>query len=166
MLEGQIVTDLKEACLRVEAGAKALGLGIEVRQMEQSTRTAEEAAAACGCAVGQIVKSLVFRGKRSGKPYMLLVSGANRVDEKGVAAAIGEPLLRPDAQFVRDVTGFAIGGIPPFGHAERLETYIDEDLLGHETVWAAAGTPESVFAVRPRELAARIPARIIRVRRE
>jgi prolyl-tRNA editing enzyme YbaK/EbsC (Cys-tRNA(Pro) deacylase) len=156
--------DLKAACRRVEAGARALGLEISVLQMTQSTRSAEEAAAACGCDVAQIVKSLVFRGKSSGRSIMLLVSGANRVDERGVAASIGEGVRRPDAQYVRDVTGYAIGGIPPFAHAELLATFMDEDLLAHATVWAAAGTPESVFEIAPGRLADAVKARVIRVK--
>jgi prolyl-tRNA editing enzyme YbaK/EbsC (Cys-tRNA(Pro) deacylase) len=157
-------SSLKPAAQRVEAAARALGLDIRVRSMSQSTRTAEDAAAACGCAVGQIVKSLVFRGKTSGKPYLLLVSGANRVDEKAVAKVTGEPLSRPDAQFVRDVTGYAIGGIPPIGHATHIPTYMDRDLLGYEIVWAAAGTPESVFAVAPSALKEKAGATVIDVR--
>lgn len=144
---------LKEAAERVQAGARALGLEVTVVEMSQSTRTAEEAAAACGCAVGQIVKSLVFRGKTSGTPYLLLVSGANRVNEKAVGRTIGEALTRPDAEFVRGVTGYAIGGIPPLVHKSPLKTYIDRDLLAFATVWAAAGTPESVFEVAPGRLA-------------
>ena len=97
--------------------------------MTAPTRTAEEAASACGVTVGQIVKSLVFSGADSGKPYLLLVSGANRVNEKGVAAHLGEKLKRPDADAVRALTGYAIGGIPPFGHATPLATYMDRDLL-------------------------------------
>lgn len=154
---------LKPAAQRFEAAARALGLDIKVHTMSQSTRTAEEAAAACGCSVGQIVKSLVFRGKTSGKPYLLLVSGANRVNEKEVAKLIGEPLQRPDAQYVRDITGFAIGGIPPLAHASRLATYMDRDLLGYEVVWAAAGTPESVFPVAPSELRDKANAEVIEV---
>ena len=143
--------------------AGRLGLTVRVVERTQSTRTAEEAAAACGCAVGQIIKSLVFRGKDSGRPVLLLVSGANRVDQKGVAAVIGEALDRPDAAFVREVTGFAIGGIPPFGHAQPLPTWIDQDLLQYETVWAAAGSPEAVFEVDPRRLAEVIGAVVIDV---
>lgn len=154
---------LKPAAQRVEAAARALGLDIRVRTMSQSTRTAEEAAAACACTVGQIVKSLVFRGKETGKPYLLLVSGANRVNEKAVARIIGEPLQRPDAQYVRDITGFAIGGIPPLGHASRLATYMDRELLQYEIVWAAAGTPESVFPVAPAELRDKAEAEVIEV---
>ncbi|HEX8165862.1 MAG TPA: YbaK/EbsC family protein [Beijerinckiaceae bacterium] len=156
-------TSLPPSALKVQEAADRLGLSIAVRAMPQSTRTAEEAAAACGCDVGQIVKSLVFAGKASGAPYLLLVSGRNRVDEKGVAAAVGEALARPDAQRVRDWTGFAIGGIPPFGHATAMPVFVDEDLLGFDTVWAAAGTPSAVFAVEPKALAQAIGAKVIRV---
>ena len=117
------MSELKPAAQRVQDALRAKGLDCQVRHMPQTTRTAEEAAAACGCAVGQIVKSLVFRGADSGKPYLLLVSGANRVDEKAVAAASASRCSRPDAQYVRDVTGFAIGGIPPLGHDTPLATY-------------------------------------------
>jgi prolyl-tRNA editing enzyme YbaK/EbsC (Cys-tRNA(Pro) deacylase) len=131
--------------------------------MQASTRTAEEAARACGCAVGQIVKSLVFRGKQSSSPYLLLVSGANRVNEKGVAKAIGEALTRPDAQYVREVTGYAIGGIPPLGHDTPLKTFIDRALAQYDVVWAAAGTPAAVFPVEPQLLAAATKAETIDV---
>lgn len=156
--------ELKPAPLRVQKSADGLGLAVRVVEMAQSTRTAEDAAAACGCAVGQIIKSLVFRGRQSGKPVLLLVSGANRVDQAGVAAAIGEALDRPDATFVREVTGFAIGGIPPFGHAQSLPTWLDEDLLKYETVWAAAGSPEAVFEVDPRRLAEVTGATVVNVK--
>lgn len=157
------MSELKPAPRRVQQSADGLGLSVRVVQMAQSTRTAEEAAAACGCAVGQIIKSLVFRGKQSGKPVLLLVSGSNRVDQAGVAAVIGEALDRPDAAFVREVTGFAIGGIPPFGHAKPLPTWFDKDLLQYATVWAAAGSPEAVFEVDPRRLAEAIGATVIGV---
>jgi prolyl-tRNA editing enzyme YbaK/EbsC (Cys-tRNA(Pro) deacylase) len=155
--------ELKPAARRVQAAIDAKGLGGKVRHMPQSTRTAEEAAAACGCAVGQIVKSLVFRGATSGKPYLLLVSGANRGNEKAVAGRIGEALKRPDADYVRSVTGFAIGGIPPLGHDTPLDTFMDEALLAFEEVWAAAGTSDAVFPVAPRRLAEATGARIIAV---
>src|SRR5581483_4640412 len=148
------VTTLPDSAQRVQKAADLLALDIAVREMAQPTRTAEEAAAACGVTVGQIVKSLVFLGAQSGKPYLLLVSGVNRVDEKGVAAHLGEALVRPDANKVRDLTGYAIGGIPPFGHATAIATYIDRDLLGYDVVWAAAGTPRAVFAVDPKKLQA------------
>jgi prolyl-tRNA editing enzyme YbaK/EbsC (Cys-tRNA(Pro) deacylase) len=154
---------LAASALKVRKAAEKLGLAIAIREMPQSTRTAEEAAAACGCDVAQIVKSLVFAGKASGRPYLLLVSGRNRVDEKAVASIIGEALTRPDAQKVRDWTGFAIGGIPPFGHATALPALIDADLLEHEVVWAAAGTPNAVFSVEPKALAHAVGGKIIKV---
>ncbi len=149
---------------RFVKAAKELGLDVALKEFSESTRTAEDAAAACGCDVGQIVKSLVFQGKRSKKPYMLLVSGRNRVDQKGVAQVIGEPLDRPDGQFVRVLTGFAIGGIPPVGHDTPLKTYIDEDLLQYDLIWAAAGSPNSVFPTEPKQLAEVAKAEVIRVK--
>lgn len=154
---------LKPAAQRVQAAADALGLEIAVLELTQSTRTAQEAAAAAGCDVAQIVKSLIFQGDETGAAYLLLVSGANRVNEKAVSADVGEKLVRPDAQFVRDVTGFAIGGIPPFAHAERLATFIDQDLLAHPQVWAAAGTPNALFCVAPDALVEATGAKVIAV---
>jgi prolyl-tRNA editing enzyme YbaK/EbsC (Cys-tRNA(Pro) deacylase) len=146
------MSELPASAKRVQDVAAALGLSIEVREMAESTRTAEEAAAACGVTVGQIVKSLVFSGATSGKPYLLLVSGSNRVNEKGVAAHLGEKLKRPDAEAVRALTGYAIGGIPPFGHDTPLATYMDRDLLAYDVIWAAAGTPKAVFRTEPATL--------------
>jgi prolyl-tRNA editing enzyme YbaK/EbsC (Cys-tRNA(Pro) deacylase) len=147
----------------VDEAAKNAGLDIEIRLMDASTRTAEEAAAACGCEVGQIVKSLVFQGKESGKPVLLLVSGANRVKENAVAREIGEKIVRPDADFVRDKTGFAIGGIPPLGHSQPLETWFDKALLQYGIVFAAAGTPNAIFAVDPAKLLAACGGKAIAV---
>jgi prolyl-tRNA editing enzyme YbaK/EbsC (Cys-tRNA(Pro) deacylase) len=147
----------------VQQAAAALKLDILVREMAHPTRTAEEAAAACGVTVGQIVKSLVFLGAQSGKPYLLLVSGSNRVNEKGVAVHLGETLTRPDAAKVRELTGYAIGGIPPFGHAAALATSIDRDLLQYDAVWAAAGTPHAVFRVDPKKLQKATGAKVIAV---
>ena len=157
------MADLKPAAQRVQDALRAKGLSSQVRHMSQATRSADEAAAACGCSVGQIVKSLVFRGAASGKPYLFLVSGANRVNQEGVAQVIGEALRRPDANDVRDITGFAIGGIPPFGHKTPLETYMDAALLDFAQVWAAAGTPDAVFPIAPQRLAAAAGASIISV---
>jgi prolyl-tRNA editing enzyme YbaK/EbsC (Cys-tRNA(Pro) deacylase) len=145
----------------VQQAAATLQLDIMVREMAQPTRTAEEAAAACEVTVGQIVKSLVFLGAQSGKPYLLLVSGSNRVNEQGVAAHLGEALTRPDAAKVRELTGYAIGGIPPFGHATALAAYIDSDLLQYDAVWAAAGTPRAVFRIDPKQLQAATGATVI-----
>lgn len=146
------VADLPDACRRVLAGAEALSLDIEIMVMGESTRTAEDAARACGCTVAEIAKSLVFVGRNSGEAYLLLVSGANRVDQEAIASVIGEPLDRAPGRLVRDVTGFAIGGIPPFGHARRLRTLIDAHLLTFEKVWAAAGTPLAVFRIASQAL--------------
>jgi prolyl-tRNA editing enzyme YbaK/EbsC (Cys-tRNA(Pro) deacylase) len=157
--------ELPRAVARVKAAADALGIAVEIRQMPESTRTAEDAARACGCEVGQIVKSLVFRGRNSGKPILLLVSGKNRVDEQAVATVIGEPIVRPDAAFVRETTGYAIGGIPPFGHDGALDTYIDRDLLSYNSVWAAAGMPNAVMRLDPKAMADRLGARTLDVGR-
>jgi len=146
------MSELPPSAQKVQDAALALGLAIAVRKMAMPTRTAEEAAAACGVTVGQIVKSLVFMGATSGKPYLLLVSGTNRVNEKGVARHLGEKLKRPNADAVRALTGFAIGGIPPFGHASALATYMDRDLLAYDVIWAAAGTPNAVFRTEPAKL--------------
>lgn len=156
-------TQLPLSTQRVQQAAAELRLEVLIREMPQSTRTAEEAAAACECAVGQIVKSLVFQGTASGEPYLLLVSGKNRVDQEGVARSIGEALTRPDAAQVRTWTGYAIGGIPPFGHDTPMRTFVDRDLLDHPIVWAAAGTPQTVFSVAPKALAQAVEAVVIAV---
>lgn len=145
--------ELPASSARVAEAARRLGLAITIAVHGRPTRTAEEAAEACGTGVERIIKSLVFEGADSGRPYLLLVAGNNRVDEKKAAATLGEALRRPDAGKVRALTGYAIGGIPPFGHAETLQTFIDADLLAHDIVWAAAGTPTTVFPVDPRRLA-------------
>ena len=158
------MSELPASAKRVQDAARALGLAIAVREMAESTRTAEEAAAACGVTVGQIVKSLVFLGGESGRPCLLLVSGANRVNEKGVARHLGEKLKRPDANAVRALTGYAIGGIPPFGHDTAIATWMDRDLLQYDVVWAAAGTPKAVFAVAPEQLREAAGATVIDVK--
>jgi prolyl-tRNA editing enzyme YbaK/EbsC (Cys-tRNA(Pro) deacylase) len=156
-------SDLPRACRLVADAAAAKGLAIKISVMADSTRTAEEAAAACQTTVAQIVKSLVFRGKTSGKAILLLVSGVNRVKESLVQREIGEKIERPDAEFVRDVTGFAIGGIPPLGHAQTLETWFDADLLQYRSIFAAAGTPNSIFRTEPHALLAATGATVIAV---
>ncbi|MEF2552144.1 YbaK/EbsC family protein [Aurantimonas sp. A2-1-M11] len=157
------MSDKPAAVARVEAAAIDHGLKIAIVETETSARSAEEAAKAVGASVGQIVKSLVFRGQDSGKAYMLLVSGANRVDEARAADTIGEPLERPDADFVREATGFAIGGVSPLGATAALPIYMDEDLFQHATVWAAAGTPRHVFEVVPLQLRSATGALICQV---
>ncbi|MEO0822913.1 MAG: YbaK/EbsC family protein [Pseudomonadota bacterium] len=146
---------------RVAAAAAALGLDIAVRAMPASTRTAEEAAATCGCTVAQIVKSLVFEVAGEGALRLVLVSGANRLDPGRVAAATGERLERADPKRVRAETGFAIGGVPPIGHARPVPVLMDEDLLAHALVWAAAGAPDAVFSVSPEALQRAAGARVV-----
>lgn len=141
---------MKASVERVVAALAALGIEAQVTEFPESTRTAEEAAAAIGIAVGQIVKSLVFvAGER---PILALVSGANRADTAKLAALAGAPIRRADADTVRAATGFSIGGVPPVGHATPLPTYLDRDLLRYDTVWAAAGTPNAVFPITPADL--------------
>ena len=157
------MADMKPASRQVQDAAANLSLEITILTMADSTKTAEDAATACDCTVGQIVKSLVFRGAESGNPVLLLVSGSNRVNEKKARRFAGEKLSRPDAAYVREATGFAIGGIPPFAHARPLATYIDRDLLQYDVVWAAAGTPNSVFSVDPNALAQATGATVVEV---
>ncbi len=138
---------------KVADAAAELGLSITIKEFEASTRTAEDAANAVGCTVGQIVKSLVF--VVNGQPTMALVSGPNRLDEKKLAALceVGrKKVKRADADTVREATGFAIGGVPPIGHTSPLAVYIDEDFWQFEEIWAAAGTPNAVFAISPDKL--------------
>lgn len=157
------MTDLPRSARRVQDSASELGLDIEVMEMPASTRTAREAAEACGCGLGQIVKSLIFTGAETGAPYIFLVSGTNRVNEAGVAQELGEALRRPDADFVRTLTGYAIGGVPPFGHASPLATHMDLDLMQYDVIWAAAGTPKCLFSVAPDALHEATGARLLKV---
>lgn len=163
MRENRLMSPRPTSIERVRRAAESLGLSIEIRAMDQSTHTAEQAAIACQCSIGQIVKSLVFRAKSTRRPVLLLVSGCHKVDLAKVEAVIGDRLERADADFVRQSTGFAIGGIPPFGHAERLRTYLDEALLGHALVYAAAGTPLAIFSIEPEVLLQVTEAKVIAV---
>jgi prolyl-tRNA editing enzyme YbaK/EbsC (Cys-tRNA(Pro) deacylase) len=149
---------------RVRTAAAAAGLPLTISEMPQSTRTAEEAAAACGTSVAQIVKSLVFRKARSREPVLLLVSGANRVDQAAVTAEIGEPIERMDADAVRALTGFAIGGVAPLGSLTPLPTFMDADLMRFDAIWAAAGAPYAVFRTTPSALVRATGATVISVR--
>lgn len=143
----------------IQAGCSAL-----VRELPDSTRTAVEAAQAVGCEVGQIVKSLVFILDPPGKIILLLVSGANRVNENAVGEKLRGRLSKASAAQVEAETGFVIGGVPPVGHTKPLETYIDEDLMHYELVWAAAGTPHAVFPINPAELMRITGAALLSVR--
>ncbi len=143
---------LSSSAQKIQDLLLSLGYLYTVVEHAESTRTAQEAADRAGCELGQIVKSLIFRGKTSGKPILVLTSGANRVDEKLISGYAGETISRADADFVRAVTGYAIGGVPPIGHTEKMETYLDADFLSHQTIWAAAGTPNAIFELRTEDL--------------
>lgn len=149
---------------KVQDTLNALGYEYTVIEHEGSTRTAQEAADRAGCEIGQIVKSLIFKGKESGKPILILTSGANRVDEKRISEYTGEAVVRPDADFVRAVTGFVIGGVPPIGHVAPMETYVDEDFLKYQTIWAAAGTPNAIFELRTEDLQKMTNGKVVRVK--
>ena len=151
---------------RVQEALAARGFDFEVREFPESTRTSAEAAAAIGCAVGEIAKSLVFRGAESGEAVLIIASGANRVDPAKAEALLGEAIGRADADFVRAATGFAIGGVPPLGHDRPLVTLIDEDLLAFEVIWAAAGTPNAVFRLSPKDLSDLTGGRVGDVKQE
>lgn len=138
-----------KSALRVQ---EALGPDFEVLEFDAGTRSAADAAAAIGCTVSQIAKSLVFRAAESGRSILVIASGSVRVDEAKVSAQLGEAIVRGDAEFVREKTGFAIGGVPPVGHRIKPVVIVDETLLGYETIWAAAGTPKAVFKLRSEEL--------------
>ena len=140
-------TALRTAELLRDAGVDA-----RVVEFDQPTRTSAEAAVAIGCTVAEIAKSIVFRGGDSGRAIVVVASGDNRVSEAKVAASVGEPLLRADAEFVRTATGYAIGGVAPIGHAQPVKLLLDVDLRRFAIVWAAAGTPFSVFPVTPDQL--------------
>lgn len=144
--------ELSPSAQKVQDILTGQGFACRVIEFVESTRTAQEAADRVGCTLGQIVKSLIFKGLASGKPVLVLTSGSNRVDETRISAYAGEAIGRADADFVRVVTGFAIGGVPPLGHTQPMETYLDEDLLGYATIWAAAGTPKAVFELTPADL--------------
>ena len=137
------------SALKVQA---ALGDRFEVLEFDASTRTAADAAAAIGCDVAQIAKSLIFRGGTSGRAVLIIASGVDRVDEKKAAAAVGEPIDRADADFVREATGFAIGDVPPVGHKNPPIVLIEQSVMQFAEIWAAAGTPNAVFRLTPADL--------------
>jgi prolyl-tRNA editing enzyme YbaK/EbsC (Cys-tRNA(Pro) deacylase) len=154
----------RESVRRVRDALAKRGVSPEFVELEETARSARDAAAALGCRVEQIVKSLVFRGANTGGPVLVLASGPNRVSEGRISAFLGEPIEKADAVFVREKAGFAIGGVPPLGHAETPATFLDEDLLEEEEVWAAAGHTHVVFGLDPEELRRITAARAIRVK--
>lgn len=143
---------LAKSAQKVKETLKSMGFSNQVVEILVSTRTSKEAAEAVGCQVGQIAKSLVFKTKKSKNPIIIITSGSNHVDEEIMSDFIEEEIEMADADFVREVTGFVIGGIPPVGHIRKIRTFIDEDLLEYEEIWAAAGTPNTVFMLTPDEL--------------
>lgn len=149
---------------RVREALAERGFAPRVVELDQTARSAAEAAQALGCRVEQIVKSLVFRSGRTGQPVLVLASGVNRVDEHKVSALLSEPIEKADAGYVREKTGFSIGGVPPVGHAEEPATFVDEDLLREEEVWAAAGHTHAVFGLSPQELLKVTNGRVIAVK--
>ena len=157
-------SNLKKSSAKVQAVLNKFGYELNVLEFSDSTRTAQDAAKAVGCTVGQIAKSLIFKGKTSQKPILIITSGSNRVNEKKVKEYIGEQLEKADADFVLEHTGFVIGGVPPVGHATPINTFIDEDLMRYNEIWAAAGTPNTVFKLTPEILAEITKGRIINVK--
>lgn len=143
---------LSSSAQRVQDILVRLGLDLKVLELPSSTRTAQDAAASIGCQLGQIVKSLIFKGVTSSTPILVITCGSNRVDEIKIAQHVNERVMRADADFVRECTGFAIGGIPPVGHSITPLVFIDEELLQFEDIWAAAGTPNGVFRLTPSDL--------------
>jgi prolyl-tRNA editing enzyme YbaK/EbsC (Cys-tRNA(Pro) deacylase) len=128
------------------------GITTRVVELPDSTRTAQDAASAIGCKIEQIIKSLIFKTKETDQPILILASGPNRINEKAIENYVGEKIVKADAEYTRKVTGFAIGGIPPVGHQQDIKTFIDEDLLAFEDLWAAAGTPNAVFTLKASDL--------------
>jgi prolyl-tRNA editing enzyme YbaK/EbsC (Cys-tRNA(Pro) deacylase) len=158
------VQTLTKSAQSIQEGLDSKGLNCKVIVLSESTRTAVDAATALGCDVAQIVKSLIFKTKSTGKPVLILASGPNRVDEKIIESHVGEKITKADADYTREVTGFAIGGIPPVGHKQPIDhIFIDEDLLKFENLWAAAGTPHAVFNLQSKDLLALMAGKVISI---
>ena len=155
---------LNPTAQKVQDQLTLLGFNCQVIEFQESTRTAQEAAQRAGCTLGQIIKSLIFKGQRTDKPILVLTSGANRVNELRISEYADEPIGRADADFVRTATGFAIGGVPPIGHAQKMETYLDEDLLQYPAIWAAAGTPNAIFELTPDDLQKMTGGKVVKVK--
>jgi len=143
---------MSKSLARVRRVLEEAGLAVEIVEMAEGTRTAAEAAAAVGCALDQIAKSIIFRGEADGHVVLFVTAGGNRVDPDKASAVAGEALGKADAGLIRAETGFAIGGVAPVGHLRAIQTWLDPRLLEFEVVWAAAGTPRHVFAIDPREI--------------
>ncbi|KGO15067.1 membrane protein [Clostridium botulinum] len=157
-------SNLKKSAEKVQTVLNEFGFKLNVMELSDSTRTAQEAANTIGCTVSQIAKSLIFKGKTSKKPILIVACGTNRVNEKAIQEYIGEKLEKADADFVLEHTGFTIGGIPPIGHKNPITTFIDEDLMQCDEIWAAAGTPNAVFKLTPKILSEITKGNIISVK--
>ncbi|HAU3626780.1 TPA: YbaK/EbsC family protein [Legionella pneumophila] len=145
--------NLRKSAKAIQDVLSQKGLTFKVIELSSSTRTANDAATTIGCDVAQIVKSLLFRSEKTNQPILILASGINRVNEKTIERLVGEKIVKANADFTREITGFAIGGVPPIGHKITITTiFIDEDLFKHETLWAAAGTPNAVFSLHSGDL--------------
>lgn len=136
----------------VQEALRSKGVDLKVVEMPQTTRTAVEAAQAIGCEVSQIAKSLIFKTSGTHRPILVIAGGSNRVNVKKIEELVGEPIEKPDADYVKSRTGFVIGGIPPVGHLEPMPTFLDSDLQSSVIIWAAAGSPFAVFPLTPTEL--------------
>lgn len=154
---------LKESAQRVQSLLQEMGYANQVVELPDSTRTAQEAAEAIGCEVAQIAKSIIFRLSPSDQPLLVVASGVNRVNEKSIAQHVTEKLGKADADFVREKTGFVIGGVAPIGHVTAVMTFIDEDLLQYPSIWAAAGHPKAVFELKPDELVSLTQGQVISI---
>jgi prolyl-tRNA editing enzyme YbaK/EbsC (Cys-tRNA(Pro) deacylase) len=155
---------LSPSAQRVQDALQTLGISLQVVELPTTTRTSVDAAAAVGCEVAQIAKSVVFRTKNTHRPVLVIASGANRVNEHKLGEYVAEPVEKPDADFVRQRTGFVIGGVPPIGHQEPLDIFVDEDLLQYAEIWAAAGTPNAVFCLTPVDLVRMTGGRVVNIR--
>jgi prolyl-tRNA editing enzyme YbaK/EbsC (Cys-tRNA(Pro) deacylase) len=155
---------LSTSAQKVQDTLNTFGLSHQVRELPNTTRSAAEAAQAIGCTVAQIAKSLVFKGKTTQRPILVIASGINRVNEKKIAEYLSEPIEKPDADFVRQRTGFVIGGVPPVGHLEPLEIFIDQDLCQYAEIWAAAGTPNAIFRLTPSDLVKITGGRVVGIK--
>lgn len=155
---------LSESTQQVQDKLQQLGHAHEIVMLTDSARTAQEAADALGCEVAQIAKSIIFRLKSTNEPLLVVASGANRINEKLIAQQLEDKLGKADADFVREATGFVIGGVPPLGHKNPVRTLIDEDLFQYDTIWAAAGHPKAVFQLTPSELESMTKGQVMAVK--
>jgi prolyl-tRNA editing enzyme YbaK/EbsC (Cys-tRNA(Pro) deacylase) len=156
---------LSRSAQSVQDALSKKGLSFEVIELSSSTRTSNDAAATIGCEVAQIVKSLLFRSEKTNQSILILASGVNRVNEKKIAVIVGEKIIKADADFTREITGFAIGGVSPIGHKQKIDhILIDEDLLKFETLWAAAGNPHAVFSFSSSDIERLTDGKIISIK--